>query len=586
MAGAFNSTEGVDADDARAMRARVDARELRRVLESPDRPLGATADAFAEAFPPSARFAANCALCVLLQVRHRPRARPPRRPRPRPLPPRRPTPTPLERARVHHHPHADTTPPPRSPPPPLPPPQPSERLSPHARLAALFLLARDPSPSPPSDGPFAVALADWMVGPHATNPERVFLRHVLGADGDTGAQTALARDPLARVSARTPSELLAGLRKEPTGTDAADDAARRRAREIRSAATGQSPGQGLGPSPSRALATQFTAFRPGRARGKGWGPGAALEAALRDAEAHARASRDDGSAGSDAEADAEAGAESEPERSSSRGAVCARWMDLRAETFARAPLGPADAPFARPMPPITRRLPGEPAWTEADPSLAFSGLGLGPCPAWDPGFGFESETRARLAALREAVAEATRAPLVPTRQARVLAAIESAPELAHRAGLSPETLPALVRHNPAVAAECLLRLGAASSEDGSYRDALVRIRPVSLHSMEVVNRLANAAELPIDFVKSYVGNCVQSCVEETDAGMRNRLVRLVCMFLQVLIRNRRVRVADLPEEVQAFCVEFMQSKEAATLFRLLKTHEGEGGGGGGADGDR
>ena len=308
--------------------------------------------------------------------------------------------------------------------------------------------------------------------------------------------------------------------------------------------------------------------------------------ALRDAEARARASRDESEpaeAASGAEAEAEA--EPEPERSSSP-ARSARWMDLRAETSARAPVGFADAPFARPTPPITRRLPGEPAWTEAFPSPLFSGLGLGPSPAWDPGFGFESETRARVAALRMAVAEATRAPLVPTRQNQVLAAIESARELVHRAGLSPDTLPALVRHNPAVAAECLLRLGAASSEDGSYRDALVRIRPVSLHSMEVVNRLANAAELPIDFVKSYVGNCVQSCVEETDAGMRNRLVRLVCMFLQVLIRNRRVRVADLPEEVQAFCVEFMQSKEAATLFRLLRTHEGEGGGGGDPDENR
>ena len=42
------------------------------------------------------------------------------------------------------------------------------------------------------------------------------------------------------------------------------------------------------------------------------------------------------------------------------------------------------------------------------------------------------------------------------------------------------------------------------------------------------------------------------------------------MFLQVLLRERHVSVADLPAEVESFCVEFMSVKEAADLFRLVK----------------
>ncbi|GAU99458.1 hypothetical protein RvY_10459 [Ramazzottius varieornatus] len=151
-----------------------------------------------------------------------------------------------------------------------------------------------------------------------------------------------------------------------------------------------------------------------------------------------------------------------------------------------------------------------------------------------------------------------------------------------------EDILGIVEHNPIVATEIFKRVHKISENSlkktrfKRYLYAFLETN-VSVHTMDVINRLHEAKIVPADFLPLYVSYALRKCDSgaSTESAYNHRLIRLVCVFLQSAVRNKTLNLAENPDllvEIQAFCVR-QTSKEAVALYRLLKASQVQDGGG-------
>ncbi|GAM23701.1 hypothetical protein SAMD00019534_068760 [Acytostelium subglobosum LB1] len=211
--------------------------------------------------------------------------------------------------------------------------------------------------------------------------------------------------------------------------------------------------------------------------------------------------------------------------------------------------------YSRPAPPLYEH-----------PNLLWINTSINHGLLLSPTMGFSSITNPKKV-VRDLMSKAIRGRLRKSQIQQIKAELDLDPKMVLYSGLVPKKLPNLVENNQEVAIEAMLKL-IHSPDFKDYFQELISME-MNYRSMEVVNALATSVELPSHFIPMYISNCINTCNYCKDKAMLQRSVRLVCVFIQSLIRNNIINIKDLFEEVQAFCLEHSKIREAIGLFKLM-----------------
>ena len=107
---------------------------------------------------------------------------------------------------------------------------------------------------------------------------------------------------------------------------------------------------------------------------------------------------------------------------------------------------------------------------------------------------------------RRLLSKALKGPLNLTQLDQLSAVVKKVDSAIVAAGVTPAQYPDLVEFNPVIAYDVLICL-MSTNQITDYFSVLVNM-DMSLHSMEVVNRLTTTVELPTEFVHLYISNCI------------------------------------------------------------------------------
>eukprot|EP00347_Sterkiella_histriomuscorum_P008145 403346208 len=191
--------------------------------------------------------------------------------------------------------------------------------------------------------------------------------------------------------------------------------------------------------------------------------------------------------------------------------------------------------------------------------------GMLPEPYWDFNMGMDFNYYQ----MRQLLNLAVKTQLKDEEQKKLIKGLKTDPELVFHIRMTPQKLPSLIMNNQHIALELLICM-TTTMRITDYYDVLSSMK-LSSNSIEVFNRLSNTVELPQEFIQVFLKNCMGQCINSKESKVnKNRMVRLVCVFLQSIIKTKLISLQDLSIDVHKFCVEFSQVKHANELLKDLQ----------------
>jgi len=178
-----------------------------------------------------------------------------------------------------------------------------------------------------------------------------------------------------------------------------------------------------------------------------------------------------------------------------------------------------------------------------------------------PDHSMHAET-SRGVTIQDLVVRACEYPLAPTETKRIVVELPKDWILIYNCGVTLENFPGLVEHNPSIAAELLSKL--INSPDIYAYVANLMDEETGIYLKKFDKNISPSRLMP-----ECVSKCIRLCGYTKEKHVKRRLVRLFCVFLHNIIKNKIINAPDLLLEVQAFCMEFSGIREAACLLQFL-----------------